>query len=73
MANSTDTSASVGWLMTGISNRYASSCHAVDTSLRRPGAPGRDDVDVVEFVGAAGGSAHADLNHVTHVLCPYRA
>ena len=33
MANSTDANASVGWLMTGISNRYASSCHAVDTSL----------------------------------------
>ena len=34
--------------------------------LRRAGAPRRHDVDVVEFVGAAGGSAHADLNHVTH-------
>src|SRR5574337_1787110 len=34
--------------------------------LRRAGAPGRHDVDVVEFVGTTGGSAHADLNHVTH-------
>ena len=41
MANSADTSASVGWLTTGISNRYASSCQAVDTScddrVRRDG------------------------------------
>ena len=32
--------------------------------LRRAGAPRRHDVDVVEFVGATGGAAHADLNHV---------
>ena len=36
--------------------------------LRRPGAPRRHDVDVVEFVGAAGGSAHADFNHVAHAV-----
>ncbi len=34
--------------------------------LRRAGAPRRHDVDVIEFVSAPGGSAHADLNHVTH-------
>ena len=35
--------------------------------LRRPGAPRRHDGNVIEFVGAAGGSAHADLNHVAHI------
>ena len=33
IANSTLTSASVGCATTGMSNRYASSCHAVDTSF----------------------------------------
>ena len=38
--------------------------------LRGPGAPRRHDVDVVEFIGAAGGSAHADFDHVSHGVTP---
>ncbi len=34
--------------------------------LGRPGPPRRHDIDVVQLVGAAGFSAHADFNEVAH-------
>ena len=34
--------------------------------LGRPGPPGRHDVDGIELVSAAGGSAHTDFNDVAH-------
>ncbi|SKL48032.1 Uncharacterised protein [Mycobacteroides abscessus subsp. massiliense] len=39
--------------------------------LRGTRAARRDDIHIIEFIGATGGSAHADFDQVTHVdfLC----
>ena len=70
MANSSDTSASVGMRDDRDLEPVRVELPGRRHVLRRPGPPGRHDVDVVEFIGAAGGSAHADFDHVTHALCP---